>query len=219
MSKERRIYVVGDDDSYTSWLSPGKIVDSIEDATIVLFTGGSDLSPSLYGKKSHPSTFCNPVRDKYELEVFKQAKEMGKKFLGICRGAQALCVFSGGLLCQDMSHPYIHRIKTNDGRVLKTNSLHHQSMYPFNLPDDKYDILAWAINKDDEGHLSTYKWGEPGESLMGVKDVEVCYFKDIGGLACQMHPEMMSGNEPWQQEFIQYYQELVRKYLDESLVD
>ena len=114
----------------------------LSDNDVVLFGGGSDISPTIYNK------ICNPVtgatnklsnRDEIEVEVFKQGSKAGSKFVGICRGAQLLCALSGGYLVQHVdNHASLegHDILTNDGRVMNVSSSHHQMMVPFDVPHD-----------------------------------------------------------------------------------
>jgi putative glutamine amidotransferase len=64
----------------------GSIVDKLEDADLVVFTGGEDVSPRYYQDTKHPTTSCNPERDSYEIKKAYQAIELGKKLIGVCRG-------------------------------------------------------------------------------------------------------------------------------------
>ena len=81
----KKVYVVGDAEHYADFITGVKLVDNIEDADIVVFTGGEDVDPELYGAKRHPLTFCNRNRDDYEIEMFKKIKEH-QLVVGICRG-------------------------------------------------------------------------------------------------------------------------------------
>ena len=80
-----KIYLVQGQREYANWMG-GELVDTLEDSDLVVFEGGEDVSPFLYGEHSHPSTYTNKERDMYELKVFRKAQELGKKCLGICRG-------------------------------------------------------------------------------------------------------------------------------------
>ena len=64
---------------------------------LVLFTGGEDISPELYGETS-PKNMCssNIVRDKEEITVFEYALKHKVKMAGICRGLQFLTVMCDG---------------------------------------------------------------------------------------------------------------------------
>ena len=43
------------------------IVDSIDEADIVQFTGGADISPKFYNQHEHDTTYTSPARDKEEM--------------------------------------------------------------------------------------------------------------------------------------------------------
>lgn len=80
-----KVYVVGNSKYYASFLTNVELTDDITKAKIVLFTGGEDVDPSLYGKKKHPSTYSNLQRDLYEKEIFSQMRK-SQLAVGICRG-------------------------------------------------------------------------------------------------------------------------------------
>jgi putative glutamine amidotransferase len=61
-----------------------------------LFCGGGDISPSVYGGAGEDTSEVCRARDTFEAMIFSEALKTGKPILGICRGAQAINVFSGG---------------------------------------------------------------------------------------------------------------------------
>ncbi len=203
----RKIYVVGWSREYANWCQ-GRIVDDMADADIVLFTGGEDVSPSLYGKRPHPTTGSNRMRDAEEVAEFRAALEMGKPMLGICRGAQFLCVMAGGKLVQHQSHPYLHDVTTDDGRTIKVTSTHHQRQYIQGL-GDKAKLIAWAE------HLSPFAFGESdADKLDEDKEVEIAYYPEIKALGIQSHPEYVYPcDQEWHHTYIEYCRELLNKYL------
>ena len=71
----KKIFVVGNALNYSSWIDNHKLVDKVEDADIVLFTGGEDVDPSLYGCKKHPTTYSNLQRDLEEKAIFEQVRQ------------------------------------------------------------------------------------------------------------------------------------------------
>ena len=63
----------------------------------LVFSGGSDLDPELYGDEAHPET--NGIvreRDDFELELMQAALAQDIPMLAICRGSQVLNVALGG---------------------------------------------------------------------------------------------------------------------------
>jgi gamma-glutamyl-gamma-aminobutyrate hydrolase PuuD len=78
----------------------------------LLLTGGPDVDPALYGEEPAGAADLDPARDRLELAAWRAAQARSVPVLGICRGLQAINVFSGGKLLQDVpSHagtPYGH---------------------------------------------------------------------------------------------------------------
>ena len=70
----------------------------------MLLTGGVDISPEYYGEKNtgKSHSIC-PLLDKSEQLLIELAIKKDVPILGICRGMQALNVFCGGSLIQDIS--------------------------------------------------------------------------------------------------------------------
>ena len=89
----KKVYVVGSAKHYANFITGVKLVDDIDTADIVMFTGGEDVTPALYGAKAHPATYCDPERDEYETEMFKKVRS-DQFVIGICRGSQFLCVMN-----------------------------------------------------------------------------------------------------------------------------
>lgn len=63
-----------------------EIVMDIEEADLLQFTGGADVSPFLYGEQVHPQAHCDPRRDLVEAGYYAWGVRLGKKMAGICRG-------------------------------------------------------------------------------------------------------------------------------------
>jgi len=81
--------------------------DGIEETLDVLdgliFSGGSDLDPELYGQEAHPQTVgVVPKRDRAELALLQAALARDLPVLAICRGSQVMNVALGGDLIQHL---------------------------------------------------------------------------------------------------------------------
>jgi putative glutamine amidotransferase len=120
----------------------------------VLFTGGGDVRPQVYGSQDHPKvSWIDDDRDRIELDLFRLLLAAGKPFLGICRGIQLINVALGGTLYEDIldqrpgalkhdrsrnARNYLaHAVElTETSRLscilgdnqVKVNSLHHQGI-------------------------------------------------------------------------------------------
>ena len=187
-----KVYVVGGAIGYTRFLDNVELVNNLADAEVVIFTGGSDVDPSLYGKRAHITTYSCPSRDKEEKAIFEQISK-DQLVVGICRGSQFLCVMNGGILVQDCAGHAIGRTHAinSETEVYEITSTHHQMQYPYDLPSEYYDILFKShvgacysgdgINADIIREL-----GEPEIVLYHCPDKPKC-------LAIQGHPEMIPG--------------------------
>ena len=190
--KEIKVFVVGSATGYANFIENKKLVDNINDADIVLFTGGEDVDPSYYGCKKHPTTSYNTKRDKEEKEIFDKIPA-DKLVVGICRGSQFCCVMNGGLLVQHSTGHGIygtHEI-TNQIEVYHITSTHHQMQYPYNLDKNDFTVLFTSLHnlsnryegdKINPEYLRAY--GEPEIVLYHKQDKPRC-------LAIQGHPEYM----------------------------
>jgi putative glutamine amidotransferase len=81
---------------------PGaSLVETLDVVDGLVFSGGSDLDPSLYEAEAHAETGgVIRERDDFELELMRAALERDVPMLAICRGSQVLNVALGGDLEQ-----------------------------------------------------------------------------------------------------------------------
>lgn len=191
-----KIYVVGGADNYVNFIDNAEIVYKVSDAQLVVFTGGEDVDPSLYGCDKHPSTFSNLNRDLYEQDIFKQVNPEKQVCLGICRGSQFLCVMNGGKLVQDVTNHALgttHAI-TNGNLIYQITSTHHQMQYPFDLKVFDYDLLYLSYNIG-----SYYYEGDKIDPYkIEGKEPEIVLYHKQGFpkcLAVQGHPEMIPNSQ------------------------
>lgn len=204
-----KLFVVGFDGSYSKpWNSLFDVVKNFRAADVVLFTGGSDVSPHLYGEEEGRFTRPFPRRDWVERRFFNNAVERKLGMIGICRGAQFITVMNGGSLVQHVSHHGSwHFIRTKDDEFV-TSSTHHQMMNPYDLDPKDYSILGWA---DQLSH--TYMDGQdrqvPRFWKPGTKEPEVVFYPKIRALAIQGHPEIMQVSSPGVQQFHKWTKELI----------
>jgi putative glutamine amidotransferase len=156
------------------------------DVDLILFTGGEDVNPEMYGEKVGKKTYIDKKRDAKEIDDYYKFK--GIPMLGICRGAQLLTVMAGARLIQDVSgHQTCHSIVVNNFGTYNMTSSHHQMMYPFDLREENYNLIAYSeyfksgsyLNGDNEEISVTKDFLEP----------EIVYYKINKSLCIQGHPE------------------------------
>ena len=158
--------------------------------TGLLLSGGADLDPARYGGTDAGSGQVDPERDALEAEAWAAAEERELPVLGICRGLQAINVFSGGRLLQDVgghaspragtgpaiTHPLrvvpgtrLARVlfPTNvRGGVLEVNSHHHQAVRPGDLAPG---LLACGTASSPAGEIVEALETRSGRFVMGVQ--------------------------------------------------
>ena len=216
---KRRIEVVGGSLGYCNWMRPTELVDHMEDADLVVFTGGSDVFSRLYGEPPHPRASSAPRRDFQEKKEFERARDLGLRLWGTCRGSQFLAVMAGGRLVQDQDNPsFMHPIETFDGKEIVVSSTHHQAAYPWNLKEGTdFHLLGWTV-----GLCGRHEDGYGKEIVTGIvpgnKEVEMVWYPRIRALGCQSHPEMVYG-EAGQDEYISYMQSLLDDFMNDTLLE
>jgi gamma-glutamyl-gamma-aminobutyrate hydrolase PuuD len=87
--------------------------ETLDSVDGLIFSGGSDLDPELYGEQAHPETNgWVRERDDFELGLMQAALARDVPLLAICRGSQVLNVALGGDLEQhvpDRVHSDAHK--------------------------------------------------------------------------------------------------------------
>lgn len=86
-------------------LTPGEthIAEIIDSVDGLIFSGGGDINPALYGGVSHPKIArVDRERDDFEMALAREVLKLEKPVLGICRGSQLLNVASGGNLVEHL---------------------------------------------------------------------------------------------------------------------
>ncbi|MBQ8576675.1 MAG: gamma-glutamyl-gamma-aminobutyrate hydrolase family protein [Clostridia bacterium] len=167
-------------DQYTDRDTVAKLCTRLDG---ILFSGGCDLHPNLYGEEVLPE--CDtiaPERDAFEALLFSEVERAELPVLGICRGIQSLNVFAGGSLYQDIpGHRDVrHPVRIEAGTHLHTilgkteisaNSYHHQAV---KVPAPGFVVSAYAA----DGTMEAVE--RPGERFF---------------VGVQWHPELLVDEE------------------------
>ena len=78
----------------------GVLLDALDG---LVLSGGEDVDPAHYGQVPHPDLGAvDPLRDAFELAIYRDASARRLPVLAICRGIQLVNVALGGTLWQDI---------------------------------------------------------------------------------------------------------------------
>jgi putative glutamine amidotransferase len=194
MSRTLRIGITdcGKYENYRRWIEAEPGVEAIklsmnisnaaesESCDGIIFSGGEDVHPELYGKPGFVEEFglneIIPARDKFEYEVLEKSLDRKKPVLGICRGLQLINVYLGGSLVPDIpilfdnkmhgkikGQDQTHFIRVEPDSMLHdighlelgiVNSAHHQSV---DRPANALKISAFS----EPSIVEAMEWKEP----------------------------------------------------------
>lgn len=180
----------------------------------VLFTGGQDVSPTLYNEAKKPQ--CGEIsedRDRMETLLLKLSMEKGLPILGICRGIQLINAALGGTLWQDlptekpsgiehhMSPPYdraVHEVTLLENtplsellklRKIGVNSYHHQAIRELgrglSAMAVSTDGLVEAVYKPDYSFLWAVQWHPEFSFEKDLKSLKI--FEAFQGACKEFH--------------------------------
>jgi gamma-glutamyl-gamma-aminobutyrate hydrolase PuuD len=191
-----KVYIIQSDKNYERMFREREgyqLVDRLNDADLVQFTGGADVSPDLYGEGKNPHTFNNPERDRKEQQLYKACTTLRIPMAGICRGGQFLNVMNGGKMWQHVNGHAIsdtHMLTDIFTEVrVPVTSTHHQMMEP----GEHGMVIAVAsestFKETDTQRCNTFyiPATEPWQKV--GTDVEVVHYPDTQCLCFQPHPE------------------------------
>jgi putative glutamine amidotransferase len=141
---------------------PEAVAEALGSMDGLLLTGGGDIDPARYRLRNEGSRDIDQARDGLEAGAWDAAATHGVPVLGICRGLQAINVFSGGSLLQHVdghegpswgtgeaaTHPIEIVPGTRLGELvgssnLDVNAYHHQGVQAGDLAPGLV-ASAWA---------------------------------------------------------------------------
>jgi putative glutamine amidotransferase len=179
------------------------------DLTPLVLWGGNDINPEYYKEK--PLSYTQRpliVRDREEFYNAGEAIKQGRPIIGICRGAQLLCILHGGSLYQhSQPHKQNHSIEAinpytpnkelgakNTYLFDQVSASHHQIM----KPAGKFEVLAWNPSP-------TKVWNNETETEILEKAPEIVWWPETRCLGIQAHPEWGTATDP----FVRYVDKLL----------
>lgn len=170
---------------YAQWLGRAgcRFVDDPLEADFVIFTGGADVSPTLYNDVPIWQTHADPARDQEDLALYQLCQGNRIPMVGICRGSQFLWTRMGGKLFQDVDNHNDgeHEIYVfGENKRYRASSVHHQMARPEAIPGFKLLANSCVSKKREAGN-----WVNTGPS----SDFEIWTFPEKAILGIQGHPE------------------------------
>ncbi|NOL48991.1 gamma-glutamyl-gamma-aminobutyrate hydrolase family protein [Pelistega europaea] len=197
------------------FILPGASTDFANDWLNVLhgvvFIGGGDINPDLYGGAQTEHLYgLSPVRDTAELHLMKQIVQTDIPVLAICRGMQVLNVALGGTLHTHLPDVYGTKVlhRTEDGQ-----SIHHDVM---TVPDSRlYRMIGEVADIVSYHHQCVDKLGKGLRAVSHAADgvVEAIELEGKENLiAVQWHPEMNFADSQSQQSLFRHFIEDAKQY-------
>jgi putative glutamine amidotransferase len=189
----------------------------------LVLAGGAGLHPGLYGEVAAETRDVELARDELDRAAWDAARSAGLPVLGICRGMQAINVFSGGRLTQHVDGhdgplpgqgpALLHRLRVGSGtqlaRILRptnpgtfvaqVNSSHHQ-----------------AVGADD---LAPSLLASGWSPAAGAEIVEALEARDPSRfiLGVQCHPERPDSTPPEFERLFRFFVDAARHATRQAL--
>lgn len=170
-----------------------EIPQLLEHLDCVLFPGGPDVSPLLYGEEPiREVTYSVEAQDRFEIELVRQCVKANKPIFGICRGAQVINVALGGTLYQDIYVQAGATLCHRQDMKLRSERTHTISIVPNTLLHSLLECTDTAVNSYH--HQAVHTLGEGLKASAWSKDGILEAFEGTQApiLAVQFHPENLS---------------------------
>lgn len=156
-------------------LSP---IDAAKECDAILFSGGSDLNPKLYGEENEKCEGVDDIRDNDEYDYLDAFSKANKPIFGICRGIQLINVYFGGSLHQHIGDN--HKSCSHNINVIKNSFI--DKAYPDGM-------------RSNSSHHQAVKKLAPGFKISAISDegiIEAIENPEKNIYATQFHPERMT---------------------------
>ena len=165
----------------------------------VVFTGGGDIDPDLYGGKHHETIYMvEQERDRTEVQWARRVFDLGVPTLAICRGAQLLNISKGGDLIEHlpdvMGETVVHRAPPREPIAHPVRVL-PESRLAGVLGATDFSCMSW--------HHQAIRRVAPGFEVVAhapdgtIEGMEMPAHPWL--FAVQWHPELTASEDPIQQ--------------------
>jgi putative glutamine amidotransferase len=167
-----------------------EIVDMLDG---ILFIGGDDMDPALYGETWHPKAIkMDPERQNFEFALIAEVEKRRLPTLGVCFGSQLMNVHRGGSM-----HQFLPDIQ-GEGAIEHRKLDREAPQHPINV--DPNSLIGKAVGKA-QIEANTYHKQAANRVGRGLKVVATAPDGVIEGFedpsfplfaAVQWHPERLS---------------------------
>jgi putative glutamine amidotransferase len=188
----------------------GETATLARQAAGIVLCGGPDIAPARYGEDARPDIELSlyPELDELEHQVLLGARAGNTPIWAICRGLQALNVFFGGSLWQDIDDPY-------------KSSVQHAVAEPLDFPAHKLKVtntqesFGKLLDKEsvavNSRHHQAIKTLSPdllkvAEAPDGLIEVAVSARSDWWTKGVQWHPENLMADDLQRQLWLEFIQ-------------
>lgn len=179
----------------------------------ILFTGGDDLDPALYGEEWHPKAVrLSAARQNFELALLSEVERRRMPVLGVCLGSQVMNIHRGGSLHQFL--PDVPRANAIEHRRLDREWPKHavrlDTSSQIGRAIGKGEILANTYHKQAVNRLGRglrVIATAPDGVIEGLEDPTFPLF-----VAVQWHPERLNTEE----DHLAVFRLLVEKAMETS---
>lgn len=192
--------------------APGHASSFPEFCDGILFTGGIDLEPKLYGEERLNDTVkCDEILDRDELELFEAFRAAGKPMLGICRGIQTLNVALGGSLWQDIPSQLPEGIHAR--LAAEKQHRHHVTAVPGSLV---HRLFGEKFETNSFHHQAARRPGEGLAATAFSSDgvIEAVEHKTLPIIGVQWHPERMISTDDGLADMVPLFEHFVKLCAD-----
>lgn len=174
---------------------PDYISGVLEGLDGILLPGcDSDMDPAYYGEEPHPKLGrVVPEKDETDLLVLAEAERLGLPVLAICYGMQALNVYRGGTLIQDIESQVPNCIKHEQGKPLARNS------HIIEIEKESVLSVEGVLRVNSHHHQAVREPGRDLKVTARAKDGIIECIEDVTDgkflLGVQWHPELSWSND------------------------
>lgn len=178
----------------------------------IIFTGGQDVNPLLYGKEPTPHLQeMYPIRDTWEQALFHAATQKNIPILAVCRGFQLVNILLGGTIYQDIEeypisgHHAVQHSQTGNRMiyphhsiVIKPGTISHQL-----FDSEKIHVNSWhhQVIAELAPTLEATAWAADGV----IEAFETNSKSNYQIFGVQWHPELLSAKDLQQRQVFNWF--------------